>query len=181
MVQRVLLKTDTDIKTTQKWYVWYTRSRAEKKVCERLNQKGIEVFLPIRKEIKQWSDRKKMVETPLFGGYIFTNISRAQWDTVAFTEGILNYVRCEGQPAFLKDDQVNQIKGLLDLYPEMEINEHLLQKGEIVEVIEGPLMGMQGTLVEIEGKNKLAIWIEQLDKVLLVHMPRHYIRSLKRA
>jgi transcription antitermination factor NusG len=181
MVQGVQLKSDTDIKTNQKWYVWYTRSRAEKKVSERLIQKGIEVFLPIRKEIKQWSDRKKLVETPLFGGYIFTHISLPQWDTVAYTEGVLNYVRFEGQPAFLKDEQIRQIKALLDLYPEMELNEHPLQKGELVEVIEGPMMGMQGTLVEIEGKNKLAIWIEQLDKVLLVHMPRHYIRSLKRA
>ena len=46
----------------EKWYAIYTRPRAEKQVYQRLTESGIETYLPMQKTIRQWSDRKKIVE-----------------------------------------------------------------------------------------------------------------------
>jgi transcription antitermination factor NusG len=64
----------------QQWYIWYTQPRAEKQLQKRLAGEGIEVFLPLRKELHQWSDRKKWVEVPLFRGYLFTKISMRKFE-----------------------------------------------------------------------------------------------------
>src|SRR5213075_948721 len=84
------------------WYIWYTKPRAEKAVLERLLKKGVEVYLPLQKELRQWSDRKKWVEAPLFPGYIFTCIDMAAFGNVQFTEGVLSHVRFESGPAILR-------------------------------------------------------------------------------
>jgi transcription antitermination factor NusG len=59
-----------------KWFVMYTRSRAEKKVAEMLVEEGVEVYLPMVEELRQWSDRKKKVQKALFNGYIFVKTHR---------------------------------------------------------------------------------------------------------
>jgi transcription antitermination factor NusG len=165
-----------------KWYVWYTKPRAEKKVRDRLVARGIEVLLPLRKELRQWSDRKKWVETPLFGGYIFTYISQREWDAVSFAEGMLTYVRSEGKPAVIRQHQIDQIKCVLDNSEMLLISEEAdIQVGELVEIVAGPFAGMHGEMVSHKGSYKFAVRIEQLERVLLIHLPVTYIKSLKRA
>ncbi|MGZ5281381.1 MAG: UpxY family transcription antiterminator [Bacteroidia bacterium] len=164
------------------WYVWYTKPRAEKKVRDRLVVKGLEVFLPLNKELRQWSDRKKWVEAPLFSGYIFSYISQREWDTVCFTEGILTYVRSEGKPAIIRQNQIDQIRCVLK-YSETSIvaEDAGLLPGELIEIVAGPFAGMHGEMINYKGSYKLAIRIEHLEKVMLVHLPVNYIKSLKRA
>jgi len=58
----------------KKWYVVYTTPRGEKKANHRLEEKGIETYLPLRKTIRQWSDRKKKIEVPLFTSYLFVYV-----------------------------------------------------------------------------------------------------------
>ena len=61
------------------WYAVYTKPRSEKKLADRLNEHGIEAYLPLRKTLKQWSDRKKMVEEPLITSYVFVNITNENY------------------------------------------------------------------------------------------------------
>jgi len=70
-----------------KWYAVYTKSRTEKKLTGRLNEKGIESYLPLRKTLKQWSDRKKIVEEPLISSYVFVNIQNSRYYDVLNTQG----------------------------------------------------------------------------------------------
>ena len=66
-----------------KWFVLYTTSRSEKKVAKRLDEMGIEVYLPIIEELRQWSDRKKKVQKALFNGYVFVKTNRAKlWESL---------------------------------------------------------------------------------------------------
>ena len=83
------------IELPQKWYAIYTRPRAEKQVCQRLVEQGIEAYLPIRKTMRQWSDRKKMVEVPLFTSYVFVHIDRRFYDDVVRTHGVVKYITFE--------------------------------------------------------------------------------------
>ena len=65
------------------WFVLYTTSRSEKKVAKRLNEMGVEVFLPIVEELRQWSDRKKKVQKALFNGYVFVKTNSDKlWESL---------------------------------------------------------------------------------------------------
>jgi transcription antitermination factor NusG len=153
------------------WYIWHTRPRAEKAVHERLLKKGIEVYLPLQKELRQWSDRKKWVEMPLFPGYIFTCIDVAGFGNVQFTEGILSHVRFESGPAILRQEQIQEIKRTLSGNRIIEIADNFFAKGEEVHIVAGPLRGLKGEVVEYRGGKRLAVRLDQLGKALLVELP----------
>ncbi|MEP2237757.1 MAG: transcription termination/antitermination NusG family protein [Maribacter sp.] len=63
---------------TKNWYVLYVKPKNEKKVAERLSAHQVDVYCPMIKEVKQWSDRKKTIEVPLFSSYVFVNISECE-------------------------------------------------------------------------------------------------------
>ena len=75
-----------------KWYAVYTRPRFEKQVVKALLDQGIEGYLPLIKTMRQWSDRKKMVEVPLFSSYVFVHINRSAYDQVLQTQGVVKYI-----------------------------------------------------------------------------------------
>jgi transcription antitermination factor NusG len=166
-----------------RWYIWYTRPRAEKKINERLLQKGIEVFLPLRRERRQWSDRKKWVDAPLFNGYIFTCISGREWDVVNYTEGIITYVRMEGRPATLRQDQLEEIKAVCGLSESFEVIDaaDIPDIGEEVTIKGGPFKGLTAQAVQYRGHQKIAVHIEQLGKVILLELPVRYVQRVRKA
>ncbi len=172
-----VIKKETD----PNWYVWYTRPRAEKKIRDRLLSKQIEVFLPLQKELRQWSDRKKWIETPLFSGYIFTRIPWKEMDKVTFTEGILNYVRMDGRPAFLLEHEVESIKNMLQHGIQAEVTDGQFELGDFIEIATGPLKGLTGNIIQYRGSNKLAVSITQLGKTLMVSLPAGYVKRKKKA
>ena len=59
----------------KKWYAIYVKSRHEKNVFQELCDKGIKSSIPLIKQTRQWSDRKKIIDVPLFAGYVFVNIN----------------------------------------------------------------------------------------------------------
>jgi len=120
------------------------------------------------------------VESPLFNGYIFTLIDKQEWEKVHFTEGILTFVRMEGKPAFLREEQVELIRKLLADPGDLVITEEDLQAGEFVEVVAGPLSGMKGEVLNYRGRKRLAIRLEQLGKSILVQLPVAYVKRTSR-
>lgn len=79
------------------WYAVYTAARAEKKVKERLDQIGIENYLPLRTEYRVWSDRKKKVSVPLISGYIFVHIKEETFVPVLTTPGVVTFLKEKGK------------------------------------------------------------------------------------
>lgn len=157
------------------WYAAYTKPRNEKKVYSRLAERGIDVFLPLQKKIKQWSDRKKLVEEPLFRSYIFVRIGQKDYYSVLNTAGIVRYVTFGGKAAPIPDRQIEQVKQLLVQDVEIEPIDETLELGTMVEVKFGGLMGIVGELVDHAGKKKVIIRIDHVSHSLLVTLPTGYI------
>ncbi|MGD9976317.1 MAG: UpxY family transcription antiterminator [Bacteroidales bacterium] len=157
------------------WYAAYTKPRNEKKVYSRLAERGIDVFLPLQKKIKQWSDRKKLVEEPLFRSYIFVRISQKDYYSVLNTAGIVRYVTFGGKAAPIPDRQIEQVKQLLVQDVEIEPIDETLELGTMVEVKFGGLMGIVGELVDHAGKKKVIIRIDHVSHSLLVTLPTGYV------
>jgi len=164
-----------EIKNVARWYAAYTKPRNEKKVYDRLVSAGIETYLPLQKRLKQWSDRKKMVEEPLFRSYIFVKISQKEYYTVLNTAGLVRYITFEGKAVPIPENQIDQIKQLLEQNVEVEAIDEKLEPGTMVEIKFGSLMGLEGELIEHHGKKKVIVRIEHISHSLLVTLPSGYI------
>lgn len=98
------------------WYVVYTKPKWEKKVAEKLNQIGIECYCPLVTKIKQWSDRKKKVEVPLFNSYIFVQLPDTDRNSVFQVAGVIRYLFWLGKPAVVREEEIEIIKrNILDI------------------------------------------------------------------
>lgn len=158
-----------------RWYAAYTKPRNEKKVFERLVNSGIEAYLPLQRSLKQWSDRKKIVEEPLFRSYIFVKISSVDYYRVLNTVGIVRYITFEGKAVPIPEKQINLIKQLLEQNVEIESVEEKLEPGTKVEVRFGSLLGLVGELIEHKGVQKVVVRIDHISHSLLVTLPSKYI------
>jgi transcription antitermination factor NusG len=164
----------------KQWYAVYTKSRAEKKVFAELTALSIEAYLPLQRKLRVWSDRKKWVEMPLIPGYLFVNISRKEYETVLKTVGVVSYVKFEGKAAVIPDVQIEYIKHMLkEPGFNTEATLEKIEKGDLIEVIAGPLIGMKGNMVSHKGKNKVAIELSQMNISLLVEIPLSDIQKIQ--
>jgi transcriptional antiterminator RfaH len=158
-----------------RWYAAYTKPRNEKKVFDRLVAAGIETYLPLQRILKQWSDRKKMVEEPLFRSYIFVKIAQKDYFNVLNTFGVVRYITFEGKAVPIPENQINLIKQLLEQNFEIESVEENLKPGTMVEVKLGSLNGLVGELIEHKGKKKVVVRFEHISHSLLVTLPATYV------
>lgn len=158
-----------------KWYPVYTNPRAEKKAYQALSDKGITAYLPLHRQLKQWSDRKKWIEEPILKSYIFVNIAEHEQANVLMTKGISRFLYFSGKPASMPDRQINELKLLMASSFELEITEENLQPGEKIIIKAGPLKGMTGEIVSNRSQKQLILRLESIGCSIIVHVPASYI------
>ena len=157
------------------WYPVYTRARAEKKVHTWLEKHGIESFLPLRKVLRQWSDRKKWVQSPLFSSYIFVHIGMNEYLDVLNTPGVARFVWFEGKPVPIPDKQIHTIQLLLDGDVDLEAVDVQFLPGDRVYIDYGALKGLGGELVTYRGKKRVLIRIDEIGKNLVITVPLAWV------
>jgi len=150
------------------WYAVYTKPRNEKKLVSRLLEKGIEAYVPLRKTLKQWSDRKKFVEETLITSYAFVKIRKEQYQDVLNTPGAVRYIWFSGKPAVIPDKQIEALKLITGASVEIECVPDTIPKGSLVRISSGILKGFTGELVNFAGKHKVVLRVDHLDKIFLL-------------
>jgi transcriptional antiterminator RfaH len=161
-----------------RWYAIYTRPRAEKLVYQRLVEAGIETFLPLLKTYRQWSDRKKLVEKPLLSSYIFVKTKAKFFPVVFKTNGVVKFITFEGQPVSIPQNQIDNLRLLVNSDADIEVTSDKFEKGDNVEVIAGAMIGLTGELIET-GKNKrVIIRIDKLDQNILLTIPLTFLKKI---
>ena len=160
-----------------KWLVVYTRYNYEKKVEASLAEKNIEVYLPKKKVLRSWSDRKKWIEEPLFRPYLFVHINSKEYFEVLQTNAVINYIQFEGRPATISDNQIESLKMVVDSKIEFELTSGSFEQGDDVQIVDGPLKGYSGKIIHHMNRNKLLLRVEQIDYSLLVEIGNNYIRQ----
>ena len=161
------------------WYVLYTKPRNEKKVFESLTSAGIEAYLPLVKTLKQWSDRKKWVEEPLFRSYIFVHIDKSEYFNVLNIYGIVRYITFEGKAVPIPENQILAIKQYVGKDFESYDNTQEFNPGDKVEVVKGSLIGLQGRLISIKNKQKVKIEIEAISQSVYLSLPKSFVEVIK--
>lgn len=145
------------------WFAVYTRSRHEKKVTSQLREKKIEVFLPLRKVLHRWKDRRKELSLPLFSGYVFVRIGMQQRVSVLRTPGVVSILGDKGDPVEIPEQQIDTIRRVVqsdikyDPYP-------YLKEGMRVTIVRGPLRGVEGVLVAKRKKHLLVLSVDLIQQ-----------------
>ncbi len=163
--------------TRKLWYALYTRPRYEKKAQVFLQEKGIEVFLPLYKTLRQWSDRKKFVELPLFSSYIFVHTDAQEFHSVLSTVGIVKFVSFEGKAVPIPQRQMENLFLLINGSIEIEKTHKVFKPGQKVKVCVGPMQGLTGELVKAGSKDRVLIRFEHINQNLLVNIPANFLVS----
>jgi len=150
------------------WWALYSKPRHEKKLADLLNEKGIEAYTPVRKVLRQWSDRKKWVEEPLIRSYTFVRAIEKNYFEALNTHGAVRYVWFSGKAATIPNRQIDILKALVGSDLEVDTVTTSLKPGSMVKIIAGPLIGTIGELVSVAGNKKVIIRIDHLETVLSV-------------
>ncbi len=161
----------------ESWYALYLRPRTEKKVLRFLEGLGVEAYLPLQKKLKKWSDRKKIVDEPLFRSYIFVRLSRKEYFSVLNIDGVIKYVTFEGKAASIPNRQIEMVKKLLEQNYTIEVVDETIPVGETVEITMGSMMGLVGQLVEHKGLKKVIVRVDHVSHALLVTLPKDYVQK----
>jgi transcriptional antiterminator NusG len=151
------------------WYALRTRSRHEKLVRDQLAQQGIEPLLPTVKRLSQWKDRKKEVEVPLFSGYCFVRFTSDQKLPVLKTVGVVDIVGGGQRPEPIPDEEITAIQTLIASVLPYDPHPYL-QEGMKVEVIRGPLQGLQGILLRKEKRHRLILGVRLIQQAAAVEI-----------
>lgn len=159
------------------WYAAYVRMHHERKTAEKLTSMGIENFVPVREEIHQWSQRRKKVMRVLIPQMIFIRATRQERLEALTLPSISHYMVLRGEhtPAIIPDEQMERFMFMVD-YSEDTV--HMLtaplEPGQLVKVIKGPLAGLEGELIEVNGQSKVIVRLGLLD-CAGVDMPAGYV------
>jgi transcription antitermination factor NusG len=163
--------------TIKKWYAVYNKPRTEKKVYSLFEARGIESYCPLNKVNKQWSDRVKLVEEPLFKSYVFVHIAEAEQSKVRMISGVLNFVYWLGKPAVIKQVEIDRIKRFFNDYEDVIAEPITLKPDDSVIITSGALMDKEAKVIRRMG-NRVELEIESLGYKLVDYVERKNIRRV---
>jgi transcription termination/antitermination protein NusG len=151
------------------WYALRTKSRHEKLVRDQLEKQGIEPLLPTVRRLSQWKDRKKEIEVPLFSGYCFVRLSQQNKLPAQKVAGVVEVVGSGNRPEPIPDAEIEALKTLMTNVLPFDSHPYL-HEGMQVEVMRGPLQGVQGILLRKEKRHRLVIGVRLIQQAVAVEI-----------
>jgi transcription antitermination factor NusG len=153
------------------WYAVWTRSRQEKASAKMLDTLGVEHYLPLKTEIRKWSDRRQMVEVPLFSGYLFVNMNLMTQSKLEVLKvpGIVAFVGNRTGPLPISPKQIEDIRRVLAAGTSCFVKP-LFKEGDLVRVCRGALAGVEGRLVRVNSDSQLLISVDMIRQSLAVNI-----------
>ena len=149
------------------WYVVYTKPKWEKKVAEQLRNSGIECYCPLITQVRQWSDRKKKVEVPLFNSYVFVQLPDSERNAVFQSVGVVRYLFWLGKPAVVRDEEISIIKKWMNPSDGNEVSLLSFKVGDAIQLDSGPFSTQKATVQEVTNTHYVLI-LESLGCVLKI-------------
>jgi transcription antitermination factor NusG len=161
------------------WYAVHTRARHERVVVQRLREQGVNTFLPLVTEVHRWSDRRKSVELPLFGCYVFVKLAPTGEDRlrVLRIDGVFRFVGARGLGTPIAESQIEAVRTLVG--QQVPWSAHpFLQIGQRVRVRGGSLDGVEGILLARNDDNTLVVSIDAIQRSLAVRIEGYDVEPI---
>jgi transcription antitermination factor NusG len=163
----------------QNWYALLTRARHEKIVAQRLREIGVTSFLPLVSEVRKWSDRKKLVEFPLFSCYVFAKLTPTNEGRLKALriDGVYSLVgtRAEGTP--IPEEQIETIRRIAAEHVPWQAHP-FLKIGQRVRIRSGALNGVEGIFVARSGESTLVVSIDAIQRSLSVRIDGYAVEPV---
>ena len=161
------------------WYAVVVRSRQEKAAAAMLEALGVEKFLPLTAELRQWSDRKQLVESPLFPGYLFVNTDRSPGAMLRIRKvpGVVDFVGNQRGPLTIPACEIEGIRTVLTQGVPCAPHPYLAE-GDRVRVVRGPLAGVEGRFIRSGAKDQLIISVEMIRRSVGLSVARQDLEPL---
>lgn len=154
------------------WYVIYTMPHHEKKLQKRYAEIDLKSFLPTRKILRSWHDRRTYVSEPLFPSYIFLFLNNMQdYYNGIDSSGALYYVKTGSQIARVSDAVIHNLELLHSHNDELEVSQARFESGRPLVITKGALTGLSCEVVKYQNKEKLLVRVDLLNRNVLVSMP----------
>ena len=153
------------------WYVLYTKSRNEKSVADKLSAIGIEVYCPMLKTKRKWSDRIKTVEEPLFRSYCFVRLAEHEREKVFEVPGVVRYLFWLRKPAIVRDSEIEAIREMLQTTDHHHIQVEQYVPQTKVTIAAGAFANATGEVLSQQGRF-LTVVIDALGVVLKVDLSK---------
>lgn len=166
------------LRQVPRWYAIYTRSRYEKKVSMELEERGLEHFLPLVPQLRYWKDRKKIVNMPIFPGYVFVNIKLSERVRVLQANGVVRFIEFNGSPSPIPDAQIEDVRQLLK-YPDRVETTSYFNCGDPVKITAGPFSGIRGKIIHSRGKQRLLVGIEIIQQAVSIEIDSAWLKHSK--
>ena len=164
-----------------RWYACYTKARHEKRVDAQLRERGIETFLPLVTRVRQWKDRRKEVEFPLFPSYVFGRFALTETHRVLSVPGVSTLVKSDGRPMWIEESELENVRLFARALAVGKVEPELrpfFAVGEWVEVVDGPFAGVKGVVEQQRGRRRLLIGLKAIGQGLEVDISKCALRSL---
>lgn len=161
------------------WHVIYTKSRHEKKIAEYLKCFNIEHFLPTTKTLKVFSSKKKYIHLPLFPTYIFVKLKCAKdYLTSLQIPGVLHFIKVGSTIAHVDEQVIQKLKVFVsDNFTDFKVSTQQFNPGRILQINKGPFLGFNCEVIHFNGRNKILVRIDLLNRNLLMDLPVYYLET----
>ena len=162
-------------KNEQKWYALYCMPRWEKKVALGLEKQDISHYCPLNKVQRQWSDRKKVVEEPLFKSYVFVQLTDKEKIDALRTPGVINFVHWLGKPAVIRNEEIEVIKRFLNEHEDVQVEPIGVNVDDEIVITTGPFMDHRGRVLELTNK-LVKVLLPTLGYALVAQVARESVK-----
>src|SRR4051812_14795861 len=162
------------------WYALRVRPRTEKAVTAGISGKEYETFLPLQRQTRQWSDRVKAVDLPLFPGYVFCRGDLARKARLVSTPGVIGILSFGGIPAVISEAEISALKAVIRSGVLVEPWQYV-REGERVRIHKGLLTGLEGILIRTKGDYRVVLSVEMICRSVAVEVNTDSIAPLSSA
>lgn len=152
-----------------RWYAAYTSANHEKRVAEQLQVRSVQHFLPLYQSVRRWKDRRVTLDTPLFPGYVFVRLALRDRLPVLQIPGLARLVGFNGTPMALPEEEMEALRAGFEHGVRAEPHP-FLRVGRKVRVKNGPLAGLEGTLVKRKKLTRLVVSMELIQRAMAVEI-----------
>jgi transcription antitermination factor NusG len=163
------------------WYACHTRARHEKRVDEQLARGGIETYLPLLTHERQWSDRRKLVELPLFPGYVFGRFALSDLHRVLTVPGVATVIRHNGLPSPISERELANVRRFVAALAETGQLPlpRAFERGQAVRVMRGPFKDVEGVVVERRGRRRVLVGLKTIGQGMEIDIDGRNLQPMR--
>jgi transcription antitermination factor NusG len=162
------------------WNVLYVSSRQEKRIQERLTENGIETYVPLKKVLSQWSDRKKWVTYPLIKGYVFVKVNELNRDVIFQTPGVVSLLKYSGKAAVVRQTEIDTLKEIEKLGYEITTIVQEFNVGDEALISQGPLKDRLVKVLKITNDHCICVFLlENIGHHFKIKLPLTVLQNVR--